>query len=153
MGCGIGCATSVALVLVIGLCLLLKSAHVDRQNYTDVAESFADSLVDNNITVAKSLTVPEQWSRIDAWMAKHPPFSCPFSWDIENETSSGSGAILVPEDSAITAVYHYRYQCVEEAYSLTIDDITLRRTDEGWLVVDWSRVCESWDWETTLKCE
>jgi hypothetical protein len=151
IGCSIGCAIGVALVLVIGLYLLLKPVDVDRQNHSDVARTFAYSLLDNNVTVAKSLATPEQWERIDAWMAKHPPFSCPFSWDIEGETDSGSS--IVPKDEDITATVHFRYQCVEEDYNFSIDDIILERTDEGWLVADWSRVCESWDWGYTLKCE
>lgn len=147
----LGCAFGVALVLLIGLYLLLKPAAVDRQDYGDVARAFADSLLDNNVRVAKSLTTPEQWGRINAWIANHPPFSCPFSWDIDNERSHGTS--LVPKDGELTAVYHHRYQCAEEGYSLTVGDIILERKNEGWLVVEWSRVCESWDWEETLKCE
>lgn len=151
IGCGVGCTICVVLVLVIGLYLLLKPVDVDRQDCGDVAQTFAYSLLDNNVTIAKSLATPEQWERIDTWMAKHPPFSCPFSWDIESEMSYGVS--IVPKGDDITATTSFRYQCAEEAYSLSIDDIILERTDEGWLVADWSRVCESWDWGYTLKCE
>ena len=139
------------ILAVAAIYLVSQFGGIDRQNYRQVADAFAGSFVDNDIETAKSLAIPSQWGRIDAWMATHPPFSCPFSWDLESETTFGVGLRLTA--SPITATYSYNYQCYEKDYILSIDDIVLEQTENGWVVVEWSQVCESYDWESTWKCE
>lgn len=141
-----------AAVVAMGIFLLwyAVSRPADQRDRVVTASDFVHYLVKNDIRGAKALAVPTQWPRIEAWMTQRDAFKCPFSLDIDSEVAWGGG--LVPGD-AITATYHYTYQCAEKAYRLSVDHIVLQRIEDEWVVLDWTEVCESWDWGDTHTCE
>jgi hypothetical protein len=118
---------------------------VNRSNWGSVNEVFIKALFKNNNKVAKSLAIPEQWEQIDNWMANREPFSCPFSWEIDNEPAYliGGGR---DEDGIVNP--SYVYQCLEEQYSFHAD-LVLQKTEMGWQVIKLVDVCEKRGWNNT----
>jgi hypothetical protein len=147
----LGLILSVLFILLICLCfangtakyayveLIVKQSSGDGLSLLQVRGEFLESLMENDVRIAKALTVPEQWGRIDTWMVEHEAFNCPFSLDIEN--------------MMMECVNGYcRYSCGDEGYNIRIEDLRLQKTEEGWQVADWGEICESRGWGKLPKC-
>lgn len=107
------------------------------------ARELVEGFVAADIGRAKAVTVPEQWARIEEAMKGRQPFWCHRGdWE-----TTGTGAVgLGVADGEW--VFSATYQCGSEEtpYCLTIDDIVVRKTSDGWKVHDWGRVCEAHDY-------
>ncbi len=143
----LGLILSVFLILLICLCISSGTANyayveliAKRSSHDfEVRGIFIESLVENDVRVAKSLTAPELWKRIDTWMVEHRAFNCPFSLDFESEMMEFSGG-------------HHRYSCGDEGYEIQIEDLHFQQTEEGWQVTGWGEICESREWGKLTKC-
>jgi hypothetical protein len=141
--------------VVVGIAALatqidLESMGPDRNDCGDVSDAFLRALLKNDSRMAKALVVPEQWSRIDTWMAGRKKFYCG-GWDVlEDEIWQGGAYRADGEDEWYA---DYTYTCWPKRYSLSIDDIILKQTEEGCQVIQWGRVCESGEDGYTYKCD
>jgi hypothetical protein len=122
---------------------LLQLNQINRNDCNSVLLSFARSLVYNRADVAKSLTSPDQWARIDTWMAHREAIQCSFSLDPDDNQSwltcsSSVNAI------GTTAVCSCGFTCLynDRVYRLSISEALLEKSKDGCLVVDWDGVCE-----------
>jgi len=109
-------AVLAACVLSCLLWLHINYPLIDRDDYDAVASAFISSLMENNARTAKALTRPEQWDRIDTWMAEHQAFRCPFSLDLEDWALLFKDSYTVGDQTAHFNYYHY--QCAGEGYLL-----------------------------------
>jgi hypothetical protein len=129
---------------VIILCLLLViilaslAPYVNQYDYSYVGINFAEALMQNNSRLARRLSIPSQWERIDEWMSEHETFKCPSSWNFD-DINSGSVSGVDDEGAHVS----YYYICwVDEYYEFEIEEIVLQRQNNRWQVVDWSEVQE-----------
>jgi hypothetical protein len=109
----------------------------------DAAFELVDALVAADVDRAKSVTVSEQWDRIEEWMQKREPFICQGgTWD--GTGISGSGFRAADNEWDYGAVY----QCASQRtpYCLRVNDILVRETVDGWKVYDWGSICEASDY-------
>jgi hypothetical protein len=106
-----------------------------------VADVLIEAFVAANVEKAKSVTVPEQWDRIEEWMEGREPFRCRGgAWDETGISGAGGYSAVNDEwDWSLT------YQCASERtpYCLLVDDIRIRETEDGWKVYDWAAICEA----------
>jgi hypothetical protein len=130
---------SCAIILLCSLGVLILSTispYIWLDNYSYVAENFAEALMRNNKGLAKRLAVPSQWDRLDGWMSTHQPYKCPFSWNPDDYWSF-SGAGMTDEGARVT----YVQSCWP--YKFAIEEIILQRNEDRWQVLDWSEVKET----------
>jgi hypothetical protein len=137
-------AKSLSIVLgAIALCWLLVAGiftllpYISQSDYSYVGTNFAEALMQNNSRLARALSTPSQWERIDDWMSRHEPFKCPFSFDDPNSGSAGG----LDDERAHVLYYHICW--VDDYYKFVIEDIVLQRQNDRWQVVDWSEVQET----------
>jgi len=150
-----GLGVIVVVSAVVGIAALatqidLESTGPDLNDCGDVSDAFFSALLGNDSRMAKALTVPEQWSRIDTWRAGRKKFYCG-GWDLLEDESWQGGAYRADGEDEWHA--DYTYTCWPERYSLSIDDIILKQTEEGCQVIQWGRVCESGEDGYTDKCD
>lgn len=141
-------------VLVLIAYLALKSVKLNRENCEDVLQTFAVSLMQNKAEVAKSLTSPEEWDRIDVWMAEHAEVHCSFSLD-PDDTQGYSICNSCSAGEAASMCCEFGFSCAygDGIYRLSIDDVRLKKHGEECQVVMWGKVCESGRGESTDKCD
>jgi hypothetical protein len=150
MGLGI-----LALIFLAYLGLkLFQLNQINRNDCHSVLFGFARSLVYNRAQVAKSLTSPEQWHRVDAWMAEREAIQCSFSLDPDHNqgwlvcSPSLDGGATSPHCSC-------GFMCPynDGFYRLSISDAELEKNEDGCLVVDWDKICESGIEGESEKCD
>ena len=129
---------------VIFLCLLfviiLNSLipYINRYDYSYVGISFAEALRQNNSRLARRLSIPSQWDRIDEWMSGREVFKCPSGWNFD-DVNSGSVSGVGDEGAHVS----YYYICwVDELYEFKIEEIVLQKQNNQWQVIDWSEIQE-----------
>ena len=133
-------AVAVILLCPLATYILVSIApYINQFNYAYVGSNFAEALMQNNSRLARRLSASSQWDRIDAWTSTHDPFICPFSWDFDDSKTISVGG--VDETGAHVSFWHLCW--VEEYYEFEIDQITLRKYDNHWQVVDWSEIRET----------
>jgi len=110
-----------------------------------VASELVDASVAADIERAKSVTVPEQWDRIEEWMEGRQPFQCRGGKLLDPTGTGGSGYRAANSDEW---EYSLTYQCASPRtpYCLEINDIRVRETEDGWKVYDWGKICEAFDY-------
>ncbi len=149
-GLGIVAVVSVSVgIAVLATQIDLGSLGPDRNDCGEVADAFWRALLENDSRMAKSLVIPEQWSRIDTWMAGRKAFYCN-AWDLDDEWGDGGGSQTFGEEGWQAG---YTYWCWPKRYSLSIDDIILKPTEEGCQVIQWGKVCEDRGREYTVECD
>jgi hypothetical protein len=134
-----------SLIISIGMILLCPvliiilaeiAPYVDQNDYNYVSGNFAEALMRNNSSLARRLSLPSQWDRIDVWMSTHEPFTCPLSLDFDdNQSFIVSG---MEEDEAHVSFFHLCW-VKEYSYEFKIE-VILRRQGNRWQVVDWNEV-------------
>lgn len=129
--------------LVLCLCVTLLASctkHYDSPEM--VADELVYAFVDADVKRAKSVTVPEQWDRIEEWMEGREPFNCrQEKWDV-----IGGGTCYQAADSDEWDCSS-DYQCPSQStpYCLRVNDMLVRETEDGWKVYDWGSMCEAFD--------
>ena len=134
------------LVFFVGFVTLLSSC-AKRSDPGRAAEELVDAFVAADVKRAQSVTVPEQWKRIERWMAERQPFKCrgvsADKWDSPRMTGGGSSDAAQSEWN-----YGLTYQCPsnDTPYCLSIEDILVKKTADGWVVYDWGAIREAYDY-------
>jgi hypothetical protein len=122
--------------------------HVDRSNESEIALAFFNSLLMNDVSLAKSLATEDLYSEIDQWALRHTVFSCPFAWIFTNadflEGTTGGGTGICLEQYLCS--YYEDYACYRSnirVYYFSMNDITLKQIEGNWVVTGWGEVCEA----------
>ena len=146
-------------IFIMGVCILIGAffgilkIRIDRSDCDDVLEGFAKSMRENKAEAAKSLAVPEQWDRIDAWMASREKIICAFSWDPDDNWSWLVGAACLDREDA---------ECIEfgsicyhngKVYHFSIRNAVLQKESGRCTVIGWDEICESHDGDKAARCQ
>ena len=144
----LGCISVAALVVL----MLLRVTLDDRGS---ALVDFALALVRNDTAAAKSIVVPGQWERINAWASDHEPFlESGISWDPDdNEMFWGCESCYYEGSSASCCDFNYAYLHDGGMYQISISDVVLQEIDGNYRVVSWGRVCESGRGDQDITCE
>ncbi len=124
------------------------NSRVDRDDCTSVCSTFAEAMMDNAGSRAKSLSSPELQGRIDTWVAQHAVFDVDhcLSWP-RADIDEWGGYMGCDLEQTPTVLCDYQFYCPLESghrrYSFSVHDVTLRRTEQGYVVVDWGEIKES----------
>jgi hypothetical protein len=129
--------------LALCCCVVLVSCTRNYDRY-GAGDALFDAFLAMDIEKAKSVTVPEQWDRIEALMAEREPFKCRGESNI-----SGSSRRITDYEWTYGAIY----QCLSPPHCLEIDDILLKKTEDGWKVYDWGKMCEASDYGVGCVCD
>ncbi len=136
----------------LALCLCVVLLASCTKHYDDpvvLASELVDAFVDADVKKAQSITVPEQWDRIEEWMEGREPFNCRGGeWD----TTGTGGSCYSAADNEDEMDCGLVYQCSSERtpYCLEVNDILVKETEDGWKVYDWGKICEAFDY--AYKC-
>ncbi len=145
-------------IFIMGVCILIGAffgilkIRIDRNDCDDVLEGFAKSMRQNKAEVAKSLADPEQWNRIDAWMAGREKVICSFSLEPDyNQWWYGSVPCLDRED---TVCSDFGFMCSrnDSIYHFSIRNAVLQKDGERCMVIGWDEICESHDGNKVYEC-
>ncbi|RKY40122.1 MAG: hypothetical protein DRP85_09170 [Candidatus Makaraimicrobium thalassicum] len=143
-----GGSNSTLCKLALCLCImLLTSCTKHYDNPVVLASELVDAFVDADVKKAQSITVPEQWDRIEEWMKGREPFNCRGGeWDT---TGTGGTCYHTADNERDCSLV---YQCSSERtpYCLEVNDILVKETENGWEVYDWGKICEAFDY--AYKC-
>ena len=122
---------------------------------TEVARDFFDAFLTADAEFAKLLAVPQQWERIEEWMAERESFKC--IWGDWDGTGAGGvcGGTGVAESDDWSCAYTYQCASTVTPYCFRIEDIRITETENGWKVSDWGRICEDLDlaYVCSEKCQ
>jgi len=135
---------------VFCLCVILLSACSRQSDDPSwIATELVYTFITADLDKAKSLTVPEQWDRIAEWMIERESFECEVE-EWEDETINSVGGYRYAHNEWISSVV---YECAkpQTPYCLQINDVKLRKTEDGWKIYDWGSVCEAFDY--SIRCE
>ncbi len=130
------------LILVI-IAIMLMSCSMLSNGPDKTAHQLVDAFITADADQAKAITTPEQWERIDEWMKGREKIVCQRTGAMTGISSNG--LLLKGEDDwGFTA----GYQCDSQVtpYCLQINDILVKKTEDGWKVYDWGKVCEAPDY-------
>jgi hypothetical protein len=150
-GCIFG--TMLVVLLCVGLTWAIFSWEddfffLDRNRPNDVSRIFMVALMENRGESAKSMVMPSQWARIDQWTTEHQSVSCPVPVGISDEPTWWSTDSKANSDGDVyrLSLLILSLPCPDEnqRYRLTIEDISLRQTERGWLIEDWGQITEQW---------
>lgn len=133
-------------MLVLCVCVMLVASCA---RYPDdpgwIAGELVEAFVTADIERAKSVTVPEQWDRLEEQMEGRQPFRCRgVKWG-DPMGAGGSGNYSATNNEWNWGLV---YQCPSQRtpYCLEINDIQVRETEEGWKVYDWGKICEAFNY-------
>lgn len=127
----------VALILAVHLGFL--KIKLDRSSCDDVLQGFAESMRRNRVETAQSLTSPDQWDRINSWVAGRKGIDCSFSLEPDhNQWWWGLVPCLDRKDALCS---DFGFMCsyndgVDGVYRFSITNAMLQKSKEGCLVVD-----------------
>ncbi|MCB8928073.1 MAG: hypothetical protein H6652_20900 [Ardenticatenaceae bacterium] len=135
-------ATLVILALFVALIIWLAVVFTIPTSDFAVGSTFAEALIYNEIDSAKRYSSPEIWSALESWPNKHNAISqdCKAPSDLDLGIWSISGGYT---ENEITRSYVIGRECPDEFYTVTIDDMTLRKVDNRWRVISLVSYCES----------
>ncbi|MCA9945026.1 MAG: hypothetical protein KC449_16185 [Anaerolineales bacterium] len=135
-------AAPVVATLFVALTLCLVVVFIIPTSDFAVGSTFAEALIYNEIDSAKRYSSPEIWSALELWPNKHNAISqdCKAPLDSDVGTWSISGESTGNE---ITRSYVIGRECPNEFYTVTINDMTLRKVDNRWRVISLGSYCES----------
>lgn len=132
------------LVLTLCLCSMMLASCAQHTEPETIAFDFIEALVNADFERAKSLTIEEQWDRIEEWMEERQPFKCQGGeWDTTG-ISGGGNYNTVDNEWNWSGVYQCTSQ--ETPYCLRVNDILMKETGNGWKVYDWGKICEAFDY-------
>lgn len=131
------------IVLCLCIVLLVSCTKIDEPD--EVATELVEAFVAANVVGAKSVTVPEQWDRIEEWMEGRQPFICSGEKFMALTGAGGSGYYDAASNEWNWGLV---YQCDSQQtpYCLEVNDIRIRETEGGWKVYDWGEICEAFDY-------
>jgi hypothetical protein len=151
----IGCFVTgsiLILLLVAGLLWAVFSWEDEflfssRHNAYITAETFTLALMQNRVETAKLRTDSSEWPYIDAWLSTHEAVYCPTPRGFTEEPTWWSVGSKKSDDGT---EYHLPVLILalpcptqETTYHLTIEDISMRQTEDGWLITEWGEITES----------
>lgn len=122
-------------VIAISWGKVVLPLYVDRTRPLAMRDAFVGALQKNQGEFAKSLAAPQQWNRIDTWIANHPPYRCQLrEWhEAEIETFSERDAGTI----------HFVCSGVDySVYSFGVLGMTFTWLSDGWVVENWEQICE-----------
>jgi hypothetical protein len=129
---------------VLGVIILRPTRVSTSMDLTLYA--FAEALRLNHRKALRSLVVAEQQGRLDAWVAHHEAFRCPFSlrYSLDPDYSRTYWVCSLHEE--ITGPPHcdYRFRCVypDGSYAFWVDAVVTQRVEGKYQVVEWEKACE-----------
>jgi len=133
----------------LALCACMVSL-VSCVKYPDdpgwVATELVEAFVAADTERAKSVTVSEQWGRIEEWTEGRQPFKCRGGSFMDLTGTVGSGNYSVTGSEWTSRGLVYQCGSTQTPYCLEINDIQVRETEDGWKVYDWGKVCEAFDY-------
>jgi len=150
--CGKRSSSTINAYIRFALCVcivLLASCTLPPDNPGAIASELVDAFVAADIKRAKAVTVPEQWDRVEEWMEGRQVFECRGGeWD-----TTGTGGPGYYDTTNNEWIYSLGYQCSSQStpYCLDVNDIQIRKTEDGWKVYDWGTICEAYDYG--YRCE
>ena len=102
----------------------------------DVARKLTVAFIEADAEQAKRVTIPSEWDRIDELVERLRPMEWPIRRKGWVETMEGCVGHSTSDDQWTIDCY---YQCERSGviYDFIVEDIVVRRTEEGWKVYDW----------------
>ncbi|MCP4362235.1 MAG: hypothetical protein GY796_29865 [Chloroflexi bacterium] len=149
---GCGCGTIIIILIIAGLWWILYTTsdpfYLNNKNHAfEVTQLFSLSLMANRSETLKSLVDPDQWHRIDTWVVRHEAVtSCSIPrWDLENPPWFAVGSTS-PDGKRREETLTLSLPCPdhEKYYCLKIENIAMKKRDEGWQIYDWGEIHETW---------
>jgi hypothetical protein len=121
--------------------MLLLSCTLGSRHPTWPASQLVYAFVAADVGWAEAVTVPQQWNRIEEWMAGRKAFAC-IGEEGDIRGAGGSCGYRAADGEWNCG---FTYQCASERtpYCLAVNDIRVRETERGWRVYDWGRICEA----------
>lgn len=125
------------LYFVIILELLLVGCQPIKENPSLMATTFSRALLHNEAEQAKALVMDTQHDRIDAWVRSHVKFDCPSGED-------SSAVSLRLDETPEQWSYTVEMPCFDNGFEhcFRVSEILLERTDNTWMILDWTVECE-----------
>jgi hypothetical protein len=110
---------------------------------------FAGALWNNDLEVAKALTVPELWDRIDYWRhaSQHrTPFCRNLNWlhDLSEMRFSfvsqrgSTSSMHYLDDTASASAF---IGCTYDQFELQVIEASIQRDNHEWIILDWQEIC------------
>lgn len=100
-----------------------------------MADQFASALQANQSDAVKALIAPEQWDRIDRWMANRSGYTCPNGIRFRGQ--------LLVQAGETWRVDGLRYECYAPPYTLAVWTIRFEARPEGWVIANWRGISEN----------
>jgi hypothetical protein len=150
----------VVLVLVLGCIgafgyyqLRFEKQTQQSNDPHQIAYSFLQALMTNNLRFAKKLVVPQQKLRIDQWKAdtQHQSTNCPWGLDdLYEEVAWYAGSASNIDDSTMSG--DYIYACNKNGYSIEIEGVIIKHDGKIWEITGWDKICESAEYDSPRIC-
>ena len=136
-----------SIVAIVWLFLNIDNFYVNRNNPGQVAMSFASALMENRVGQATSLVSLQLEGSIESWASTRDQVNCSFPL-FGDYGAFGTGRSHSDIDKIIYT-YTISLPCPdnEHIYYLAIRDMILQETQDGWQIIEWSSICETWNWE------
>jgi hypothetical protein len=144
------------LCLVVGVLIGLVRLKTDRTSCNGVLWAFAQAMRRNESERARSYASPDQWDRIDAWMAGREGVACSLSLDsFEPDHNGGWFVGSTCADMPGMRCTEFGFMCSyrDGVYHLSIDGAVLHRGDAGCVVMNWEQICESGRGDGKIVCK
>jgi len=110
---------------------------------------FHQSLIEDNITLAKEYMTAENRERLDDWQrnTQRRDYGCESDWgwflkypfEIQRISWGGMSSVEI-DDNTIEETS--TLGCYNNHYSMEINKIIVKRIENEWVITDWDRICE-----------
>jgi hypothetical protein len=138
-------------LIVVGSWLLLvlgvfSRSCVERQEDDPfyAVDELVDAFVNADAQRAKSVTIPEQWERIEKLMEGRKAFKCRRGdWDSTGMSGVCGGD---PEQGEVNCSSVYQCASQRTPFCFSVDDALVRKSEDGWKVHDWKERHEAFDY-------
>ena len=134
------------LILVTTLSWIKRNGLVplNREDSGIVVYGFVEAMMQNQVEKAKALVAEDQLQRVEQWMSNHLAVHCSPSI-LDGPISYGGGSEYL-DGGILKSDYQYTIAlpCPDMStyYCLSVNNIELQQTKNGWQIVDWGEVTE-----------
>jgi hypothetical protein len=136
-------AGACAAILLVATLLGVREITRDRSSCDYVLWTFAESIRLNETEVAKSLVVKEQWTGVDHWVAGREAAKCSFSLEPDHNQWWYSLVPCLNREDTLCTDFGFICSYNHGIYSLSIEGVVLRESEEKCKVLEWERICET----------
>lgn len=146
LGCVVSILILAAIIYGTWWILFSKEAHfvlLNKNRAFNVTQVFSLALMENREETLREIVAPATWSDLNLWLESHEPvLSCAAPpWDLEHPPWFAVGHTSNDGRFREESLY-LSLPCQERYYCLTIKDIRLERTEDGWQIYEWQEPVE-----------